>query len=438
MRSLHAALVLALLIATVMRAGAASGETPPGPPTFAAHRQTALDILRARRGSEETAALNAPREWRPAAPGRSVKPSRGILLVHGLGDSPWSFHDIARDLAAGGYLVRTVLLPGHGTHPEDLLDVDVEQWRQVVREQAEALRRDVGQVYLGGFSTGANLVTEYAYANDDIAGLVLFSPAFKSDVPLDWLAPLLARFRPWLLAPDGRAPLQTEVRYLTVPTNGFAQFSHSSQAVRRCLDERPFVKPVFMVVARHDSVLDAGYLLETFRERFPHPASRLIWYGEAPAMPGDETRILVRGDRLPDWRISQFSHMGILFSPANRLYGARGISRICWNGQDAAAMQACERGAEVWYSDWGYREAGKVHARLTFNPYFAWQSSVMRSVLDAAGGSSARAPGRPGADASRTSRAATISAGTPATSASDGAESAVPGRVSWAPPAFRP
>ena len=199
----------------------------------------------------------------------------------------------------------------------------------------------------GGFSTGANLVTEYAYANDDIAGLVLFSPAFKSDVPLDWLAPLLARFRPWLLAPDGRAPLQTEVRYLTVPTNGFAQFSHSSQAVRRRLDERPFGKPIFMVVARHDSVLDAGYLLETFRERFPHPASRLIWYGEAPAMPGDETRILVRGDRLPDWRISQFSHMGILFSPANRLYGARGISRICWNGQDAAAMQACERGAEV-------------------------------------------------------------------------------------------
>ena len=23
----------------------------------------------------------------------------------------------------------------------------------------------------------------------------------------------------------------------------------------------------------------------------------------------------------------------------------------------------------MWYSDWGYREHGKVHARLTFNPY---------------------------------------------------------------------
>jgi len=41
-------------------------------------------------------------------------------------------------------------------------------------------------------------------------------------------------------------------------------------------------------------------------------------------------------------------------------------------------------GAAVWYSDWGYREAGKVHARLTYNPYFEWQAEVMAQVLEAA------------------------------------------------------
>lgn len=35
----------------------------------------------------------------------------------------------------------------------------------------------------------------------------------------------------------------------------------------------------------------------------------------------------------------------------------------------------------VWYSDWDYREDGKVHARLTFNPSFDWQASVMADVL---------------------------------------------------------
>ena len=45
----------------------------------------------------------------------------------------------------------------------------------------------------------------------------------------------------------------------------------------------------------------------------------------------------------------------------------------------------CEGGGPVWYSDWGYREAGKFHARLTFNPYFGWQAGVMAHVLGAPG-----------------------------------------------------
>lgn len=35
----------------------------------------------------------------------------------------------------------------------------------------------------------------------------------------------------------------------------------------------------------------------------------------------------------------------------------------------------------MWYSDWGYREPGKMHARLTFNPYFTWQLGVIDEVL---------------------------------------------------------
>lgn len=324
---------------------------------------------------------NSPQEWRPDGFDTDKKPAKGILLVHGLGDSPWSFNDVAQQLAMQGFLVRTVLLPGHGTRPEDLLDVTVEQWRQVVQTQAAALQRDVQQVYLGGFSTGANLVLEYAYASPDIAGLVLFSPGFRSSSSLDWLAPLVAWLRPWLLSPDGRMPMQNSVRYVMTPTNGFAQFYRSSRAAQELLRLRPYEKPVFMVVSQHDSVLDTNYLLDVFQRRFIHPASRMVWYGEPPAGLTDTSRVMVRADRLPELRISQFSHMGVLFSPSNPLYGAEGSLRFCWNGQDEQAMQACQQGTPVWYSDWGYREDDKVHARLTFNPYFDWQASVMADVL---------------------------------------------------------
>lgn len=188
---------------------------------------------------------------------------------------------------------------------------------------------------------------------------------------------------------------------MMVPTNGFAQFYHSSRAARRLLDSRPYDKPVFMAVAEHDSVLDTDYLRKTFERRFTHPGSRLIWYGSLPASKAAPTRILVQPDRLPERRISQFSHMGLLFAPVNPLYGENGSLRFCFNGQARAAMAACETGALVWYSDWGYREKDKIHARLTFNPYFEWQTSILAQVVagDSSGGAGSHDHGPDGSSA---------------------------------------
>ncbi|MDF5772671.1 alpha/beta hydrolase [Pseudomonas syringae] len=351
---------------------------------FEDYRQQTLELIRNQRNfqtADHQAELdwNAPRQWTP-----SGTPKGGVLLVHGLGDSAWSFHDVAQTLAAQGYLVRTVLLPGHGTKPEDMLDVRLEQWQQVVREQAQLLAREVPKVYLGGFSTGANLVLDYAYGHDEISGLLLFSPAFRSNSGYAWLTPWIGWARPWLAAPNqGLRPMQTPVRYMNMPTNGFAQFYRSSALAQDRLHQRRYAKPVFIAIAEHDSVLDTDYVLDNFSQRFSSPASRLIWYGDLPARAADTPRVEVRKDYLPEYRISRFSHMGLLFSADNPLYGVSGSQRICWNGQSTADTARCMAGEPVWYSDWGYTEPGKIHARLTFNPYFEWQSHVMLGVLNA-------------------------------------------------------
>ncbi|RMR99755.1 putative lipoprotein [Pseudomonas coronafaciens pv. garcae] len=351
---------------------------------FDDYRQRTVELIRNQRTfqtDDHRAELdwNAPRQWTPNG---TIK--AGVLLVHGLGDSPWSFHDVARKLADQGFLVRTVLLPGHGTKPEDMLNVSLEQWQQVVREQAQLLGQEVPKVYLGGFSTGANLVLDYAYDHDEIAGLVLFSPAFRSNNGYAWLTPWIGWVRPWLAKPDGGLrPMQTPVRYMNVPTNGFAQFYRSSALAQNRLHRQRYEKPVFIAIAEHDSVLDTDYVLDNFLQRFSHPASRLIWYGDLPEGTTKTPRVEVRTDYLPDYRISRFSHMGMLFSPDNPLYGVAGNQRICWNGQSAPDTAKCMVGEPVWYSDWGYTEPGKIHARLTFNPYFEWQSDVMLGVLDA-------------------------------------------------------
>lgn len=360
-------------------------EEPVEPLSFQAYREKTLELLASNRNFQEEPRemeilWNAPREWQPSQNSEDAKPQRGILLVHGLGDSPWSFHDLGPELASEGFLVRTVLLPGHGTHPKDMLPVKAEEWSRLVYQQASELQKDVnGDIYLGGFSTGANLVVSYAYDHPEIAGLVLFSPGFKSFF-FDWLAPLISPLRPWIIEPGKDIPLQTPVRYENVPTNGYAQFYRTSIRAQELL-ERPYQKPVFMAVSQHDSVLDTDYLHEVFKSRFTHPDSRLIWYGDAPEGLTDKSRVYVRSDYLPELRVSQFSHMGLVFSPDNPLYGRDGRLRVCLNSMDGEERKACEQGAELWFSAWGHHEEGKVHARLTFNPYFYWQMSVILSVL---------------------------------------------------------
>jgi esterase/lipase len=379
------ALALAVAVLCVGCAAPRGPMVPLGQGSFAQYRTETQDWMaqhRAFQSDERDSELarNAPMEWRPAQAAR-----KGVVLFHGLGDSPWSFADIGQALAGQGFLVRTALLPGHGTRPADLIGVDLDDWRRLVAQQAALLAQEVPEVYLGGFSTGANLALEYALDHSEVAGLVLFSPALKSGVPLDWIVPWVARVRTWLRQPDSAQPQQTTLRYLNVPTNGFAQYYRSAAAVREKIARQPYARPALLVLAQHDSVVDVEHVLGTFETRFIHPASRLIWYGDLPAARGATTtqRVLVRTDRLPQQRISQFSHMGVLFSPANPLYGSEGTQRMCWNGQEAADQARCMAGEPVWYSDWGYREPAKVHARLTFNPYFDWQAEVMREVLAA-------------------------------------------------------
>jgi alpha-beta hydrolase superfamily lysophospholipase len=383
-----AALALALLLlagfsgCTAARPPASTASAAPlGQASFDAYRRETVEWLRQQRNFQTTdrdseLAWNAPAEWRPAG-----QAQKGILLIHGLGDSPWSFVDIGERLAAQGFLVRTVLLPGHGSKPADLLDVDIGDWRRLVKEQVALLQKEVPQVMLGGFSTGANLALDHALDNPAIDGLLLFSPALKSGVPGEALLPWLAKVRPWLREPAGTQPQQTALRYLNVPTNGFAQYARTGASVRQKMAQKTWDKPALLVLAEHDSVVDVEYVLRAFERRFTHPASRVIWYGERSQRQRADSRLLVRTDRLPEAHISEFSHMGVLFAPGNPLYGSAGSQKLCWNGQSEEKQRACMAGAPVWYSEWGHQEEGKIHARLSFNPYFDWQAGVMREVL---------------------------------------------------------
>jgi esterase/lipase len=326
--------------------------------------------------SDTELSYNVPFEVKPDGASNSKK---GIIFVHGLGDSPWSFVDVANEFAAKGYLVRSVLLPGHGSRPGDLIPIDVKDWRKTVKNQVKIMQSEGVEVSLGGFSTGANLVTAYANNDPSIQALYLFSPAFKSDNDMDYLAPAGSLFVDWIFQGDPKNHTNT-MKYNSVPLNGFAQYYWSSKEVQDALARKPFDRPAFLAVTEHDSVVNVKEVLSLFEDRFTHPNSRLIWFGERTETA--DSRVTHLETYLPERNISNFSHMSLLYREDNFYYGVNGEHKICRNSIEGSDYEACLNGEELWYSAWGHQETGKVHARLTYNPYFEQMIDSAMSITN--------------------------------------------------------
>jgi pimeloyl-ACP methyl ester carboxylesterase len=127
-----------------------------------------------------------------------------VVLLHGLSDSPFYLGSIAQSLYQQGNNVIVVLLPGHGKNhaDEDMQDDKLaDRWRAHVSEVVEYAASLGEQRYLGGFSTGGALVTEYILQHPKaVKGLMLFSGALALDSSVEsmaniwgiqWLAKLL-------------------------------------------------------------------------------------------------------------------------------------------------------------------------------------------------------------------------------------------------------
>lgn len=112
-------------------------------------------------------------------------PKIGVLLLHGMSDSPYSLRNAGRRLNGAGAWVVGLRLPGHGTAPAGLVTVKWEDMAAAVRLALRHLRHKVGDrpLYIVGYSNGGALAVDYALSSlkdavlPSIEGIVLISPA---------------------------------------------------------------------------------------------------------------------------------------------------------------------------------------------------------------------------------------------------------------------
>jgi len=126
-----------------------------------------------------------PRNWNRSWELSIEDPKAGVVLLHGMSDSPYSLRTEGERLHEAGAWVVGLRVPGHGTAPSGLLRTTWEDMAAAVRLAVEHVAAKVGSrpVYIVGFSHGAALAVHYALESIDdnsrprVSGLVLLSPA---------------------------------------------------------------------------------------------------------------------------------------------------------------------------------------------------------------------------------------------------------------------
>lgn len=293
----------------------------------------------------------------------------GVLLSHGLSDSPFLMRDSAEALQANCYRVRVILLPGHGTRSADLLEVDESDWRRAFKTAADQFQTQVDYLYVGGFSTGGTLAVEYAWHNSDqVSGVLLFSPLFKMKSRVDWLLPLLSSVKDWW----DNDPTDDYAKYASIPLTAMGSAYRLAKDTRYLLSQDPKNMPVFMALSKEDQTADSNVSESLFYRAMVAPNSQMIVYS---AKQGDSRtdRVKVYNTNWTDRRIVGLSHMAIQGSPNNTYYGEIGSYRMCgWYRSNLSLLDACREDSDNWFGAKSQALMLKSPhaARISWNPNF--------------------------------------------------------------------
>jgi esterase/lipase len=320
-----------------------------------------------------------------AADGRHAK---AALLLHDLGSTPYEMRALGRALVERCYLVRAILLPGHGTVPGDLSEVDYRQWFEATEDAVASFEGEAERLVLVGFGLGATLAIDHAFAapprsDPTLDGLVLLAPALGTETPRSWLGGRLAE-----LVPQGRVlpPDYDPVRYEALPR-------HAKQQRARLMSEvaaapTTLELPVFLAISADDVEADPEAARAWFCGRLAGPR-RLIWYTTEPARSTDCRFVTERSSAAPP-DVLDLSHVGLPIAPDDPRYGVNGAYRDCvhYYWEDSPNWLICADVTKTpTNSDLRYGEITTpnlqrhIMRRLTYNPDFAAMVEAMLAFL---------------------------------------------------------
>lgn len=226
---------------------------------------------------------------------RSDEPTAGVLLLHGMSDSPYSLRALGERLNQEGAHVIGLRLPGHGTAPSGLVDFAWEDMDAAVRLAMARLREAVGDqpIHLVGYSNGGALAVHYALeAAEDpslprASRIVLISPAIGV-TPMAALAVWQSRLGHWLglekLEWNSILPEYDPYKYNSFAVNAGHQVYRLTTEIGRHLDRfkgRPELETLPAILAFQsavDATVSTPALVAGLFDKLPPAGHELVLF----------------------------------------------------------------------------------------------------------------------------------------------------------------
>lgn len=244
--------------------------------------------------------ISDPKRWKRAY-NRSYElpvknPKMGVLLLHGMSDSPYSLHTQAEYLQKEGIWVVVMRMPGHGTIPSGLIELKWQDMAAVVKIGMKRLEHKIGSkpIHIMGYSTGAPLALNYtlsALENDSLTlpkSLIFYSPAIgvSPAAPFAiWQSRMGYLFGLPKLEWNTLAPEFDPFKYGSFAVNAGDQVYRICNEVQKQLDtyeKKPQSTKVFPPVLSFSSIVDStvtvSSLVDDLYKRLPKGNHTLVLF----------------------------------------------------------------------------------------------------------------------------------------------------------------
>ena len=224
-----------------------------------------------------------------------------VFLIHGLGGTQYDLGSMHKRLKNAGFVTYSLMLPGHGTTPQDLVGVTAEDWIEAVRQKYLEVMSLHEEVHVMGMCMGALLAIETVKRERHTKGklIALVPPLFYDGWATPWYAfvrhilyPIPGVAARWKIEEGDPYGIKNEqlraivkakfargdnFHYNWFPLECVRQVDRLRAMVRK--DLRKIVAPTLVIHAREDdltSLSSANYVVQNINGKKGQTKARMV------------------------------------------------------------------------------------------------------------------------------------------------------------------